>query len=72
MARLKFFGSNIEPACGYCKKGRANSDDSMIICKNKGIVEAFFSCKNFEYDPLKRIPSPQATLPTYSNEDFML
>lgn len=72
MAKYILFGAEIEPACQYCEYGRLAADKKMILCKKKGIVSPFYSCKKFFYDPLKRIPRRQPRLPQFTREDFLL
>lgn len=68
----KLFGNNIEPACEYCMYG-TKSRNGMILCLKVGIVNPFYNCKKFDYDPLKRIPRrPNHRLPKYSPEDFKI
>ncbi len=63
--KKKMFGTNIEPDCTYC---RYNSSDDKILCPyHKGSV-----CKNYEYDPLKRDPSPKPKLQEFSEEEFKI
>ncbi len=66
------FGDNITPKCEYCALGNIASDGEMILCSKKGVVTPDFSCKKFEYTPIKRIPKRKRTLETYSAEDFKL
>ena len=68
----KLFGNNIEPACEYCVNGK-RSDNGMILCVKVGVVNPFFSCKKFDYDPLRRKPKKMNhSLPQYSPEDFKI
>lgn len=68
----KLFGSNIEPACTYCRFGNVSSDEAMYLCEKKGVVSPYFSCNKFEYMPTKRIPKRRPNLPQYSKDDFSL
>ena len=70
--KLDLFGGRIDPACQYCEYGRMTKDLQMVVCKKNGAVAPYFSCKNFQYSPLKRIPRRTAPLPRYSKEDFKL
>lgn len=67
-----FFGDKISPACVYCELGHTASDKKMILCKKKGVVSPYYSCKKFVYAPLKRIPKRLPKLPSFSDEDFSL
>lgn len=68
----KFYNKTISPACKYCVHSNilAYSDDT--ICKYKGVTESDFSCKNYKYDPLKRIPNLPKSQNNYSKSDFEL
>lgn len=68
----KLFGTNISPACEYCRHGKPSSDKAMILCRKKGVVSPYYSCPKFEYMPTKRIPKRMPRLPKYSPEDFSL
>ena len=68
----KLFGKNIDPACAYCSNGTATRTGDRIMCLKKGMVEPGFKCRRFKYDPLKRVPSNQAELPEFSEEDFKI
>lgn len=72
MSRMKLFGNYIQPACEYCNYGEKSSDGQMILCNKKGIVSPDFSCRKFDYSPLKRIPKRIYQLPQFSPEDFVL
>lgn len=72
MKKSKFFGANIEPACEYCEHGKRTKDYQMVLCKYKGAVAPYFSCRKFLYSPLLRIPKPQKALKKYNKEDFQL
>lgn len=66
----KLFGNNIEPSCSYCEFGRPAPDGVMIFCRKFGPVAPYYSCKKFEYDPLKRVPKRPPPLPEFDHEDF--
>ena len=68
----KLFRRNIEPFCTYCK--RANSINAKhCTCSKYGVVEKNYSCRHFDYDPLKRVPAKPALLKTnFNDEDFKL
>ena len=66
----KLFGNNIDPTCEYCSYGK-KSENGMILCSKLGVVNPYFSCKKFDYDPLKRVPRKMNhRLPKYSQKDF--
>lgn len=70
--RYRFFGKNIEPACGYCELGKTTRDGRMVVCSRKGIVYKHYHCKKFVYQPLKRIPRRKPQTEQFSKEDFSL
>lgn len=70
--RRKLFGERIQPACEYCRNGQYSQDHRMILCRHKGIVAPYFSCRKFEYEPTRRIPKRMRRLPQYQPEDFEL
>ncbi len=72
MAKNRFFGKDIEHRCEYCERGRKSSSSTAILCERKGIVDAGYSCKKFEYDPLKRVPKRMNKLPEFDPSDFSL
>ena len=68
----KIFGKNIKPACEYCAKGTLSKDETKVLCKRKGIMKLNSKCFRFKYDPLKRRPAAEPSLPEYYAEDFEL
>ena len=66
------FSKEIKPACGICRYAKAIYDNNNMNCRKKGIVSSSYSCRRYEYDPLKRIPKPKPVLQKYSAEDFSL
>ena len=69
---MKFFGKNIDPACGYCELGRADAKGDVVFCPRNGVVSPYYSCRKFQYAPLKRKPRGIRLLPQYKPEDFEL
>ena len=67
------FEKDIEPRCGYCKRGTP-LEDEKVMCVKKGIVAASGACRGFRYDPLKRVPPRPVTasFDHLKNEDFTL
>ena len=55
--KRKLYGNRIEEKCEYCHFGRRVNDRQTILCVKRGAVAATFCCKNYEYDPLKRMPA---------------
>jgi len=67
------FKKDMEPRCAYCARG-AKLDDDSVLCVKRGCVPLSHACRNFRYDPLKRVP-PKLALPDFSRldqEDFTL
>jgi len=69
---MKLFGKTVEPACGYCELGRPDQEGQMVFCPKNGVVSPYFSCRRFQYAPLKRKPRGIRLLPKYRPEDFQL
>ena len=72
--KRKLYGNRIEEKCEYCHFGRRVADRQTILCVKRGAVAATYCCKNYEYDPLKRIPArrPQPLQKPQSGEEFKL
>lgn len=70
--KANLFGNNIEPACTYCEHGKLVREGKSVMCKKKGVVDPNYSCKSFDYAPLKRVPKKAAPLPDYTKDDFAL
>ncbi len=70
--KVKLFSKKIEPACMYCRFGKRNGDSEKVFCEKKGIVDAFNSCRKFDYDPLRRVPRKVNYSSDLSKEDFEL
>ena len=68
--KIKLFNKKIEPSCTYCRFGKRNGDSEKVFCEKRGIVEAFSSCRKFDYDPLKLIPKKVEFASDLSKEDF--
>lgn len=68
----KLYGKGIIPACAYCMKGTAASDNKNILCLKKGIVNPDYSCRRFKYDPLKRVPKIPPEIEKFTAEDFSI
>ena len=67
------FQGNFAPACEYCLfANHSQKDAQKYHCKKRGMVNASFHCKLYEYNPLMRIPKRRAPMPTFSPEDFQL
>ena len=68
----RLFGDNIEPACVYCRYGTRTKNGDKIMCPKNGMVDIYYKCRKFCYDPLRREPSKNAELPEFSRSDFEL
>ncbi|HRR76829.1 MAG TPA: hypothetical protein P5191_08460 [Ruminococcus sp.] len=55
----KYFDKKITPKCDYCQYGKRSNAGNKILCEKKGLVDPNYSCNNFNYSPLKRIPVKQ-------------
>ena len=72
MPKRKLFGNDIAPACAYCHFGKPAQDGIMILCSKFGPVAAYYKCKKYIYDPLKRVPKRLPNLPVFTAEDFQI
>lgn len=52
MEVLKYEKYEIEPSCAYCLKGGCGEK-----CEQRAEQKNRYCCRNFRYDPLKRVPS---------------
>jgi hypothetical protein len=57
-----------EPVCARCQFARKLlTEKGQMICDKRGVVSTTHSCKDYIYDPLKRIPArPSFTAPDFS------
>ena len=69
--KKEYFDPNIQPACEYCERG-ITRDSRVVLCRYGGIVASDFSCRKFQYAPLKRTPRQQPVLKDYDPNDFKL
>ena len=69
----KLFNKKIVPDCCYCIHGSIIGEGE-VACIKRGISQTGSSCSKFSYDPLKREPEFQRTVPKteYTEEDFKL
>lgn len=67
------FRKRIARSCCYCSKA-TTLNNKQVLCIKRGIVGIDSSCRNFSYDPCKRIPpkSKATDLSKYDTEDFTL
>ena len=69
--RMKKKSPEIDRICKYCELASALNDPDRMLCHKKGIVNAGYSCRAFQYDPLKRDPGkrPVAEVPQFVDID---
>ena len=67
------FRKDIEPRCAYCAHGSA-VNEREVACSRRGVVDGSDHCRQFRYDPLRRVPLRPASLDpkAHSPEDFSL
>lgn len=67
------FRKNIEPRCSYCRYA-ANAEPGTVICRKKGIKLETDHCRNFRYNPLRRVPPrpKHFDFTQYDERDFSL
>lgn len=67
------FRKKMPRSCSYCVHG-TKLNQNEVLCVKKGVVDAEKNCRNFSYEPCKRIPpKPKAAdFSKYDNDDFTL
>ena len=70
--KRKLYGNTVTAACRLCAHGRMSADGEVVLCLLKGVTDPGDRCRKFDYDPLRRVPFRQPSLPTYSSADFSL
>ncbi len=55
------FSRNILPSCSHCRFG-IFIGGGEVACVRRGIVSAVSYCRQYYYDPLKRVPDDQPEL----------
>lgn len=67
------FRKKITRACSYCQHGTV-MDEDQILCTKRGVVAVDYSCRQFRYNPCKRIPPKikALDLKKYEDTDFSL
>lgn len=70
--KINLFGKTVEPACAHCKRGRKTAYGEKVFCEKKGVVDAYYSCKSYKYDPLKRVPKKVKLQNDLSEKDFSI
>ncbi len=66
-----YFDRTIAPSCSYCRFGKRTKDNRRILCEKQGLMEEDQSCKQFFYEPLKRIPTKQLNIEGALTEEEM-
>ena len=68
---MKKKSPEIDRICKYCELSSSLNDPDRMLCCKKGIVSAGYSCRAFQYDPLKRDPGkrPVAEFPDFVDID---
>lgn len=54
---------DITKKCAFCEFASKTLDESKMLCKKKGVVNAEYCCFNFRYDLMKRAPKRLPPLP---------
>ncbi len=66
------FRKKIDPRCLYCARG-VSLDPNEVMCIKCGIVKPYGTCRQFRYDPLKRVPPKPVKLSrNYTAEDMKI
>lgn len=71
MFNKPLYGSSVAPACAHCAFGAPAADGKMVLCRHRGVVSPYFSCRRYRYDPLQRVPK-RRELPHFDPKDFRL
>ena len=66
------FDRNVSPACEYCCYSKRLTAPEEMLCSKQGVVRSNYSCKQFKYNPLKRIPKKTISAGEYSKSDFSI
>jgi len=68
------FDRNIEPCCAYCRFG-VDMGGGEVACLKHGIMAASGFCRQFSYEPTKRVPEAGPRITGNSDlteDDFLL
>jgi len=49
--------------CRWCELAHCLQDEDTMLCDKKGVVRSDYVCRNFRYDPLKRVPGQAKSIP---------
>lgn len=69
---MKFFNSDQNKYCKYCKYSVEGELENTVFCAYKGTVDSTDCCRKFEYDILKRKPHRISISDNYNSKDFSL
>jgi hypothetical protein len=58
--------------CSSCEHGRSSNFGDKVLCRHVGIIDPYFSCKKYKYNPLKRVPFRAPFLPVFDKEEFKI
>ncbi len=73
MKNQEYVHSEYPRCCRYCEKGTLSFDESAVLCEKKGIIDPDDCCRQFVYDPLKRVPMEVgSSFGEFTPEDFSL
>lgn len=70
---MALFKKDMDPMCVYCTHSHDLSSEE-VVCIKKGVKAPTDKCRQFRYDPLRRIPPrpKKADFSGLSPEDFSL
>lgn len=66
------YNKDLPRSCQYCVNGNVSDFSNEVLCKKRGVTNAFDSCRKYKYDPLKRMPKKTLISDNYKPEDFSL
>lgn len=65
------FNKNLTRSCEYCVHGHKLPFSGDVICRKHGLADKN-CCRDYKYDPLKRVPKKPKIADNYKPEDFKL
>lgn len=65
------FRKDIEHSCSICEFA-CELDENDMLCRKHGVVNKYYSCRKFRYDPYKRVPSRSPKLPPVDKNSLSL
>jgi len=63
-------GNDYVKVCIFCENATLLRNNE-VLCKHNGIVCEDYYCKKYIYDPIKRQPIKNNSLPTLSPDDII-